>query len=87
MQMWFEDFQDSHHGGHLGYRNGTILAILNLYFALMLPSNFDSIQLTVWEEMLFKEFQDGGCGSYLGYWNGRILAILTQSVSIPLHAG
>ena len=29
-EMSFEEFQDSHHGGHLGYRNWTILAILNL---------------------------------------------------------
>ena len=31
--MWFKDFQDGHHGSHLGYQNGTILAILNLYGA------------------------------------------------------
>ena len=29
-EMSFEEFQD---GGHLGYQNGTILAILNLYVA------------------------------------------------------
>ena len=29
-RFFFEEFQDGHHGGHLGYRNGTILAILNL---------------------------------------------------------
>ena len=29
--MSFEEFQDSCHGSHLGYRNRTILAILNLY--------------------------------------------------------
>ena len=34
-QTWFEDFQDGHHGGHLGYRNGMILAILNLYVGPM----------------------------------------------------
>ena len=34
-QMRFKDFQDGGHGGHLGYRNKTILAILNFYFALM----------------------------------------------------
>ena len=34
--MSFEEFQD----GHLGYRNGTILAILNLYVALMPPIKF-----------------------------------------------
>ena len=28
--MSFEEFQDSRHGGHLGYWDGTILAILNL---------------------------------------------------------
>ena len=29
-EMLFAEFQDGHHGGHLGYLNGTILAILNL---------------------------------------------------------
>ena len=29
-EISFEKFQDGRHGGHLGYRNGTILAILNL---------------------------------------------------------
>ena len=29
-EMSFEEFQDGHHGGHLGYLNGRILAILNL---------------------------------------------------------
>ena len=28
-KMSFEEFQDGRHGSHLGYRNGTILAILN----------------------------------------------------------
>ena len=31
----FEEFQDGCHGGHLGYQNGTILAILNLYITPM----------------------------------------------------
>ena len=39
-QTWSEDFQDGHHGGHLGYQNGMILAILNLYVALMPPIKF-----------------------------------------------
>ena len=39
-EMSFEEFQDGHHGGHLGYRNGTILAILNLYNAPMPPIKF-----------------------------------------------
>ena len=29
--MGYEDFLDGYHGGHLGYRNGTILAIKNSY--------------------------------------------------------
>ena len=34
-KMSFEEFQDSHHGGHLGYWNQSILAILNLHVATM----------------------------------------------------
>ena len=34
----FEEFQDGRRdGGHLGYWNGTILAILNLCVTVMLP--------------------------------------------------
>ena len=29
-EISFEEFQDGRRGGNLGYRNGTILAILNL---------------------------------------------------------
>ena len=36
-EMSFEDFQDGCHDGHLGYRNGMILAILNLHVASMPP--------------------------------------------------
>ena len=38
--MSFEEFQDGVHGGHLGYRNGTTLAILNLYVAPTPPIKF-----------------------------------------------
>ena len=38
--MSFEEFQDGHDGGHLGYRNGTIIAILNLCVTVMLPIKF-----------------------------------------------
>ena len=64
--MSFEEFQVGRHGGHLGYLNGTILAILN-----------GSIQLTVWEEMSFEEFQDGRHG----FRNETILAILKLYVA------
>ena len=39
-EISFEEFQDSHHDGHLGYRNGTILAILNLCVTVMPPIKF-----------------------------------------------
>ena len=39
-EMSFEEFQDGRHGGHLGYWNGTILAILNLYVTVMPPIKF-----------------------------------------------
>ena len=38
--MSFEEFQDGSHGGHLGYWNGTILAILNPHVATMPPTKF-----------------------------------------------
>ena len=38
--MSFEEFQDDRPGGHLGYRNETILAILNLYVTVMPPIKF-----------------------------------------------
>ena len=82
--MAFEKFQDGHHGGHLGYRNGMILAILNLCLTVMLPSSFSSIRLMVWEVMSFEEFQDGHHGGHLGYQNRTILAILNLCVNVML---
>ena len=38
--MSFEEFQDGRHGSHLGYWNGTILAILNLCVTVMPPILF-----------------------------------------------
>ena len=35
--MSFEEIQDGHHGGDLGYWNGLILAILNLNVTPMPP--------------------------------------------------
>ena len=81
-QMSFEEFQDGHHGGHLGYRNGMILAILNLYVAPMPLIKFSSIWLMVWEEISFVEFQDGHRGSHLGHWNGMFIAILNLYVTV-----
>ena len=38
--MSFEVFQDGRRGSHQGYRNGTILAILNLCVNMMPPIKF-----------------------------------------------
>ena len=38
--MSFEELQDGRHGGHLGYQNEIILAILNLHVASMPSTNF-----------------------------------------------
>ena len=39
-EMSFEEFEEGHCGSHLGYRNGTILAILNLCVTVMSPIKF-----------------------------------------------
>ena len=39
-ELLFEEFQDGHHGAHLGYRNGMTLAILNLCVTVMLFIKF-----------------------------------------------
>ena len=65
----------------LGYWNGTILAILNLYVTVMPPIKFQLNQTYGWEGVSFEEFRDGRHGGYLGYWNGTILAILTLHVA------
>ena len=38
--MLFEEFQNGRPGGHLGYWNGMILAILNLCVTVMPPIKF-----------------------------------------------
>ena len=41
--MWFEEFQDGCYGSHLGYLNGTNVAILNVHVTPMPPQNLGSI--------------------------------------------
>ena len=40
-EMSFEEFQDGRRNGNLGYRNGMILAILNLHVATMPPTKLN----------------------------------------------
>ena len=69
--MPFKEFQNGHYGCHFGYRNGTILAILNLYVAPMPPIKF-------WPNYGLGGYVRGG---HLGYRNGMILAILNLRVA------
>ena len=39
-EMSFEEYQDGHHCGHLGYRSGMILTILNHHVATRPPTKF-----------------------------------------------
>ena len=69
--MSFEEFQDSRHGDHLGYQNGTILAILSLYVTPMPPIKF-RLNPTYGLGEDVEEFQDGRHhGGHLGYLNER----------------
>ena len=64
--MSFEDFQDCQHGGHLGYRNRMVLAILNLQLAKMPPAKF-GLNLTKGSEAdVVLRFQDGLLVGHLG---------------------
>ena len=58
-QMLFQDFQDGHYGGYLGYWNGT---------NINLPSHPDaSHQVKVQSDLL-----SGSSGGHLGYQNGMV---------------
>ena len=71
-----EEIQDGRHGSQLGYLNRTILAILNLFLALMLPTKF-RLNLTyglggdvIWRISRWPP------------WNVMILAILNLCVTV-----
>ena len=70
----FEEFQDGRHGGHLAYRNGTNLAILNLCVTVMPPIKFQLNRTRFWRRCRLKNI-------HLGYRNGTILAILNLHVA------
>ena len=51
-------FQDGHGGGHPGYCNKIILAILKLHVATMPSITFWLIETYIWEQMWFEDYQD-----------------------------
>ena len=77
--MSFEQFQDGRRGGHLGYRNGTILAILNLCVTVMPPIKFQLNRTWGLGGAAFEEFEDG---RHLRYRNRTILAVLNLCVTV-----
>ena len=72
------DFQDGHHGGHLGFPIGMILAVFDLQVTLLLPTRFQ-VKWTFGsgEEGKKLVFQDG----YSGFPIGTILAIFDIQVT------
>ena len=72
--MSFKDFQDGHQGSHLGYWNGMILAILNLYVPLMPHIKF-------WLNQTYSLWGDVVILWHLGYRNRMNIAILNLHVS------
>ena len=69
------DFQDGHHGGHLGFLIRTILALFDLEVTPMLPTKFQ-VHFGLLEKKQKIDFQDSRHGSsHLGFPIGTILAI------------
>ena len=73
-ELTIVNLQDGCCGGHRGYYNKIVLAILNLHVAPMpptkfwfqcLPLSFGSICITIWEQIRFEDFQDGHLGAML----------------------
>ena len=73
------DFQDGHHGGHLGFQIGTILTIF--LFKSHLNASYQVLGLMVQEKKRKINFQDDRHGSHLGYPIGTILYILDLQVT------
>ena len=83
--MSFEEFQDGRHGGHLGYWNGTFLAILNLCISPMSPIKFQ-LNLTWFRRRCrlknYKMVAEATKGGHLGYRYRTILAILNHCTTV-----
>ena len=83
------DFQDGHHGSHLGFPIGTILAIADLQVTPMLPIKFRASWPFGSAEEAKIDFQDGSHGGHLGYLIRTILAIFHLLVNqmLPTNFG
>ena len=73
-EMPYEQFLDVSHGGHLGYRNRKILAILNLYVAPVSPHQIRPQSDQVFESRCgFKSFKMGVMAAFLDIGTQRFL--------------
>ena len=68
--MSFEEFQD---GRHLGYWNGTILAILNLYVTVMPPIKFRLNPTHFGRRCRLKNFKMAGISEWNDFSNSKSL--------------
>ena len=80
--MSFEEFQDGLRGSHLGYRNGTILEILNLCVTVMPPIKFQLNLTGLKRRCHLKNFKIASVAAILDIGTGRILAILNLCVTV-----
>ena len=62
-QMSFQDSQDGHHGGHLGYWNGTNLALLNLHATPMPPMVWAKSDIAFGADMVWRFSRWPACNS------------------------
>ena len=69
------DFEDGHHGGHLGFPIRSILVIFDLQVTLMLPTKFQVNWLFGSGEEGKIDFQDGPHSGRFRFPIGTILAI------------
>ena len=76
-----KDFQDGHHGGHLGFLISRILAIFDLQVTLMLPTKFGVNWPFGSGDEVKNRFQDGRHGGHLGFTIGTNLAIFDLQVT------
>ena len=80
-QMLFQAFQAGHHGCHLGYWNGTNLAILKLHVTPMPPSKFWLNLTSFGSSYDLKIFKMATMGAILDIGTKMILAILNLYVA------
>ena len=76
-----KDFQDGHHGGHLGFPISMILATLIYTLPRCILQSLESIGLSAQEKKRKIDFQDDDPGGHLGFPIRTILATFDLQVT------